>query len=157
MRKAPCREDGWLTKQGFEIVAHSAHVAGPPLRRCCREVKVSTPVTAVAEVRRCRPRGLASRRDRYHRSLGRPESRPACDPHMQGQRGGGKKEVSGGALEVSRASISCHGGLTFGFDNQLWQSDTSCALFAQLRNEQQPSPGDAPRRSIVCSPRCVVQ
>jgi hypothetical protein len=49
MPKAPCREDGWLTKQGFEIVAHRAHLAGPPLRRCCREVKVSTPVTAVAE------------------------------------------------------------------------------------------------------------
>jgi hypothetical protein len=43
MRKAPCREDGWLTKQGFEIVTHRAHLAGPPLRRCCREVKVSTP------------------------------------------------------------------------------------------------------------------
>ena len=87
MRKAPCREDGWLTKQGFEIVAHRAHLAGPPLRRCCREVKVSTPVTAVAELRRYRPRGLASRRDRYHRSLGRSESRPACDPRMQGRRG----------------------------------------------------------------------
>lgn len=30
MRKAPCREDGWLTKQGFEIVAHRAHLAGRP-------------------------------------------------------------------------------------------------------------------------------
>jgi hypothetical protein len=48
--KAPCREDGWLTKQGFEIVAHRAHVAGPPLRRCCREVKVSTPVRSPKSV-----------------------------------------------------------------------------------------------------------
>jgi hypothetical protein len=61
MRKAPCREDGWLTKQGFEIVAHRAHLAGPPLRRCCREVKVSTP-------------------DRGRRNPSAPPSRPRVAP-----------------------------------------------------------------------------
>ena len=61
MRKAPFREDGWLTKQGFEIVAHRAHLAGPPLRRCCREVKVSTP-------------------DRGRRNPSVPPSRPRVAP-----------------------------------------------------------------------------
>jgi hypothetical protein len=72
MRKAPCREDGWLTRQGFEIVAHRAHLAGPPLRRCCREVKVSTLDRGL----RNPPVPPSRRRDRYHRSLGRSESRP---------------------------------------------------------------------------------
>ena len=58
MRKAPCREDGWLTKQGFEIVPHRAHLAGLPLRRCCREVKVSTPDRSRRNPS-MRPRGLA--------------------------------------------------------------------------------------------------